>query len=204
MTGMSPAYAEFLAAALVMELTPGPNMTWLALLAARHGRTAGLQAVAGIAAGLSVLAVLSAIGMAVVISAYPTVYEIMRWGGVLFILFLAFEAWRDERQESNGAGHNHYFIRGFVVNLLNPKAAAVFLVMIPGFAGQIDTRPIILMTLIYLAIATLAHALIVAFAGAFTKTLSDPARETIVRRVFALLLVAIAVWFAFSTGQSRT
>jgi threonine/homoserine/homoserine lactone efflux protein len=201
---MPPAFAEFLAAAVIMELTPGPNMTWLALLAARRGRMAGLQAVAGIAAGLTVLAILSAAGIATLISAYPTIYDVLRWAGVIFILYLALEAWQGEEAGESANGRSRHFVRGFVVNMLNPKAAAVFLVVIPGFASQIDGRPIMLMTAIYLAIATLAHSLIVIFAGAFTRTLADPARETIVRRIFALLLVAIALWFAVSTGQSRT
>ncbi len=201
---MAPAFAEFLAAAVVMELTPGPNMTWLTLLAARNGRIAGLQAVAGVALGLSAVAALSAAGVAAVISAYPAIYELMRWGGVLVILYLAFDAWRGDKPERAALDHRQHFLRGFVVNILNPKAAAVFLVMIPGFASQIDERPIILLTAIYLAVATLVHALIVMFAGAFSKALADPRREVLVRRAFALLLVAIAVWFAVSTAQSQT
>jgi threonine/homoserine/homoserine lactone efflux protein len=197
---MPPAFAEFLAAALLMELTPGPNMTWLALLAAQQGRLAGLQAVAGIAAGLAVLAVLSAAGMARLIAAYPEIYEVLRWAGVIFILFLAFEAWQGERPARTVGDQGRHLIRGFMVNVLNPKAAAVFLVMIPGFASQVDNRPIILMTVVYLAIATLAHTLIVVFAGAFTRTLADPRRQVLVRRAFAALLVAIAIWFAVSTG----
>lgn len=200
---MPSALIEFLAAALVMELTPGPNMTWLALLAARQGRMAGLQAVAGIAAGLTALAILSAIGIGALITAYPAIYEILRWAGVIFILYLALEAWQGEKPDSTSNDRSRHFVRGFVVNMLNPKAAAVFLVMIPGFAGQIDGRPVILMTAIYLAIATLAHSMIVVFAGAFTKTLADPGREIIVRRIFALMLVVIAAWFAVSTSQSR-
>ena len=45
---------EFLAASLLIELTPGPNMAWLALLGASRGRLAALAAVAGVALGLSV------------------------------------------------------------------------------------------------------------------------------------------------------
>lgn len=201
---MSPAFAEFLAAILVMELTPGPNMTWLALLAAQRGRIVGVQAVAGISTGLTVLAVLSATGAAALISAYPAVYEAIRWGGVLFLLYLAFEAWQGEKPERGSADQTRHFRRGFIVNILNPKAAAVFLLMIPGFAARADTEspPIVLMTAIYLLIATAVHALIVLFAGAFTKAVADPRRETVVRRVFALMLAAIAIWFALSTGRS--
>ena len=61
---MQASYAEFLVAAIVMEITPGPNMTWLALLSAREGRAAGLMAVAGIASGLAMLSLIAATGAA--------------------------------------------------------------------------------------------------------------------------------------------
>ena len=95
---MQASFAEFLVAAIVMEITPGPNMTWLALLSAREGRMAGLQAVAGIATGLTLLAVIAATGAAALISAWPPVYEALRWAGVIFLLYLAWETWVGEKQ----------------------------------------------------------------------------------------------------------
>lgn len=203
MSDMPPAFAEFLSAVLVMELTPGPNMAWLALLAAQRGRLLGLQAVAGIATGLAVLAVLAGLGAAALFSTYPPIYEALRWAGVLFMLYLALDAWRGEDPDSLATSPGRHFRRGLLVNLLNPKAAVVFLVMIPAFAGEANPEqpPIVLMTTIYLVIATLVHTLIIAFAGTFTKALMNPHRELVVRRGFALLLVAIAIWFAVSTGR---
>jgi threonine/homoserine/homoserine lactone efflux protein len=58
------------------------------------------------------------------------------------------------------------------------------------------------MTLTYLAIATLAHVLIVAFAGSFERALADPRRERIVRRIFALALAGVAIWFTFGTART--
>jgi threonine/homoserine/homoserine lactone efflux protein len=74
--------------------------------------------------------------------------------------------------------------------------------MIPGFAGPGETTMQVVMTLIYLAIASIAHGLIVAFSGSFTRALADPRRELIVRRVFAVLLAGVAVWFAFTSGRA--
>ena len=59
----------------------------------------------------------------------------------------------------------------------------------------------LVMNITYLAIATLAHVLIVAFAGSFQKALTDPRRELIVRRVFAVALASIAIWFAVTSGR---
>ena len=139
-------------------------------------------------------------GVAAAISAYPALYEAIRWGGVLFLLYLAWEAWVGEKDGANASDRGRHFRRGLVVNLLNPKAAAVFVVMIPGFAGPGETTMQVVMTLIYLAIASIAHGLIVAFSGSFTRALADPRRELIVRRVFAVLLAGVALWFAFTSG----
>lgn len=198
---MPAGLVEFLIAAIVMEITPGPNMTWLALLAAREGRVAGLRAVAGIATGLALLALAAVSGVAALISAWPALYEAIRWGGVIFLLYLAWEAWVGEKAEAETPDHNRHFRRGLVVNLLNPKAAAVFVVMIPGFAGPDAVTTQVVMTIAYLVIASLAHGLLVAFAGSFQKALSDPKRELIVRRVFAIVLVGVAMWFAFTSTR---
>ena len=200
---MPASFPEFLIAAIMLEITPGPNMTWLALLAAREGRLAGFQAVAGIAIGLAALAIIAATGAAALIATWPLLYTALRWGGVLFLLYLAWEAWVGEKDNGKPVEAGRHFRRGVIVNLLNPKAAAVFVVMIPGFAGPgAQTGVLIAMTLIYLAIATLAHALIVAFAGSFEKALADPRREKIVRRIFAIALAGVAIWFAIGTART--
>jgi len=200
---MSAGFTEFLVAAIVMEITPGPNMTWLALLSAGEGRIAGLQAVAGIASGLALLAIIAATGVSALISAWPALYEALRWAGVAFLLYLAWEAWVGETASGKREDPGKHFWRGLVVNLLNPKAAAVFVVMIPGFAGPDPAAAGLLgMTLTYLAIATLAHVLIVVFAGSFQKAMADPKREALVRRIFAIALAAVAVWFAVTSGRT--
>jgi threonine/homoserine/homoserine lactone efflux protein len=200
---MSTGFAEFLIASIVMELTPGPNMVWLALLAARQGRRAGFIAVAGIASGLGLLALASATGVAALIATYPVIYEAIRWAGVLFLLYLAFEAWTGERATARSDDTRRHFRRGVVVNLLNPKAATVFVVLIPGFAGgpAATISGVAVMSAVYLAIATAAHMLIVTFAGSFQRFLSDPQREQAARRIFAVMLAGVAIWFALTSGR---
>src|SRR5690242_7760339 len=87
-------FAFALAVALI-ELTPGPNMGYLAVLAASAGRRAGLAATAGVAAGLLGVGVASSLGLAAIVAASNLIYEILRWGGVLYLLWLAWEGWRD-------------------------------------------------------------------------------------------------------------
>lgn len=196
---MFAGFTQFLAAALIMELTPGPNMTWLALLSAREGRRAGLLAVAGISLGLTLLAVAAASGVTALLSAYPAISEGIRWAGVIFLLYLAFDTWRDDQAKASPQDAHRPFRRGLIVNLLNPKAASVFVVLIPAATGADSGMfGVFVLSAIYLLIATSVHTLIVVFAGAFRRALTDPRRERIVRHVFAMALVGVAVWFALS------
>ena len=85
---------EFVLTVLVLELTPGPNMAYLATLALDRGRRAGLLATAGVAAGLSVHAIVAALGLGVLISQSPLLYHLLRWVGVAYLLYLAWETWQ--------------------------------------------------------------------------------------------------------------
>lgn len=201
---MTPISVEYLAAALVMELTPGPNMAWLALLAARSGRGVGWAAVAGVALGLAIVGLASAAGVATLLAAYPAFYEVVRVGGVVMMLYLAAEAWLGGGKTPDGeSGAAKAFGRAVLINLLNPKAVAVFALIIPSFVpkGHDEAAGTAVLTLIYLAIATSVHGAIVVFASSFQRFVSHPAREKIARRLFAVMLAAVAVWFWFTSAK---
>ena len=67
--------APFLVAVILIEVTPGPNMAYLAALAAAHGRRAGLMAVAGVTCGLSVYMLAAVFGLTEVFRLYRPLYE---------------------------------------------------------------------------------------------------------------------------------
>lgn len=207
---MSPAvYLSFLLTCLIIEITPGPNMAYLAVLSAAHGRRAGFAATLGIAAGLLIVGIAAALGVAAVISGSPLAYQVLRWGGVLYLLWLAWDGWRDDPETSPGrvdaaAQHVKFFRRGLVVNLLNPKAAVFYVAILPGFVLPSSSATIqaITLTVTYVAIATIIHSLIVLLAGTAQEFLHDQRRRRILRRILSLALAAIAVWFASTTAGS--
>ncbi len=82
----------FALTALVIEITPGPNMTYLAALSLSSGARAGFAAVAGIALGLMIYGIVAAFGLTAIIDETPFLYSLMRWGGVLYLLWLAWES----------------------------------------------------------------------------------------------------------------
>src|SRR5438270_6275011 len=123
------APATLLAFALtcvIVEITPGPNMAWLAALSLSRGWRIGLAAVAGVALGLSTYGIAAALGVAAVIENSTLLYETLRWGGAAYLLWLAWDAWSTAEEiapDSSSANHERgsAFRRGLITNLLNPK-----------------------------------------------------------------------------------
>jgi threonine/homoserine/homoserine lactone efflux protein len=196
----------FLLTSLLIELTPGPNMTYLALVSAVQGRRAGLAATLGVALGLSIIGLAAALGLAAVINASPAAFAVLRWGGAAYLGWLAIEAWWGAREVSPERAHLDsdevkHFRRGLIVNLLNPKAGLFFVAVLPSFVapGSNLVAQTVLLTALYVAMATAVHLVIVALAGSVNRWFEHPGRQMMARRVFAVLLAAVAVYFLWST-----
>jgi threonine/homoserine/homoserine lactone efflux protein len=202
---LPPLTTPFLIMALLVELTPGPNMTYLALVSASDGRRAGLATVAGIALGLAIIGMVAAFGVAELIQASVLLYEALRWAGVAFLLYLAWEGWTRGTDVVAGSSveHGRYFTRGLVTNLLNPKAGVFYVSVLPTFidATAPAARQAVILTTLYVAVATLVHLGIVMLAGSLEPLLNDPRRETMARRGLSLMLAGVALWFAWTTAR---
>jgi threonine/homoserine/homoserine lactone efflux protein len=92
----STSLGAFALTALIIEITPGPNMGYLAVLSLSRGWQAGAAAVTGVAIGHAVYGVAAALGVAALIDASPLLYEILRWAGVAYMLWLAWETWSSD------------------------------------------------------------------------------------------------------------
>jgi threonine/homoserine/homoserine lactone efflux protein len=196
----------FAAISLIIELTPGPNMAYLAALSLVKGWRAGVAAVAGVALGLSIYGIAAALGLAAIVERSVVLYEVLRWVGVAYLLWLAWDAWSANADDASADTQldrslGEAFRRGLITNLLNPKAAIFYLAVVPDFivpTGSVAAQTLTLAA-IYVAIATSVHSLIVMLASRLATQLNDARRRRLVSRSLALALVAIAVWFAVST-----
>jgi threonine/homoserine/homoserine lactone efflux protein len=193
---------------LIIEITPGPNMAYLAVLSAGNGRRAGFAATAGIALGMSMIGISAALGLAALISESRVLYEALRWAGVGYLLWLAWDSWHDAVETTVPVTDttdllHAVFRRGLITNLLNPKSAIFYLTVLPTFVDV--ARPVLWQTLIltavYVSIATAIHLTIVILAGAARPLLEDPVRRRKIRQFLALALAAIAIWFAVSSAR---
>jgi threonine/homoserine/homoserine lactone efflux protein len=211
---MTDAFASSLGAfalmALAIEVTPGPNMGYLAVLSLSRGWQVGVAAVIGVGLGHAVYGVAAALGVAALIDASPVLYEILRWAGVAYMAWLAFEAWGSEKEAAPEITDHAdprqvrlAFQRGLVTNLLNPKAAIFFIAVVPTFVqpGRSVVAQTLILSGIFVAVATAVHTAIVLLAGRVQGFANEPSRRRPVRRVLALVLLGIAGWLAWSTAR---
>lgn len=197
----------FALTSLAIELTPGPNMGYLAVLSLDRGRTAGLAAVAGVALGLLLLGLAAGFGLGSLISETRWLYETLRWGGVVYLLWLAWDSYREAQKPLDAAGSDKdllgYFGRGLATNLLNPKAAVFYIAVMPNFvaAGAPAGPQSLVLTLVYVAVATLVHLGIVLLASTLQPLLASDKIRSRTGVAFGVLLAGIAIWLAVTTHR---
>jgi threonine/homoserine/homoserine lactone efflux protein len=202
----SPLIA-FVLTSLIIEMTPGPNMAYLAVLGASRGRLAGFSAVLGVALGLALLGVAAGLGAGSLILDNHVAYETLRWAGAIYLCWLAYDSWKEARRPVETAAISPslfvQFRRGFITNLLNPKAALFFIAVVPEFiSGPAPSlRELAVLVSIYVAVATFVHGLIVLLAGTLQAFLAAPQRRQMAGNIFAVVLFLVAVWLFLSCGR---
>lgn len=201
-------FLPFLAAVLLLELTPGPNMGYLAIVATRYGRRAGLTTILGVTAGLTVYMLAAVFGLTAIVLRMEWLYSLLRWAGVAYLLWLALDVWRSPEGDVAGIDEapsaQRFMIRGLLANLLNPKAAVFYITLLPAFTDP--ARPFapqaLTLGLTHIAVSVVVHTTIVMLTWrAASLVMPDGAQRRGVRAVFALTLAAIALWMAWETRR---
>jgi len=131
----------FAAAALIVVLTPGPNMIYLISRSICQGRKAGVISLLGVVTGFLVHMLAAAIGLTALFLAIPLAYEILKWAGAAYLLYLAWQAVKPgarspfEARDLPADPPPKLFLMGFLTNVLNPKIAVFYLSIFPQFVS---------------------------------------------------------------------
>lgn len=127
----------FIPAALALNLTPGVDMMFCLGQGLRAGSRQALAASAGISAGSMVHVALAGLGLGAAVTAVPWLFDVIRWVGVIYLLWLALSAIRGSaaRVEPFEMPASRAFRAGFLVNLTNPKVILFVLAFIPQFVN---------------------------------------------------------------------
>ncbi|MBS0390544.1 MAG: LysE family translocator [Proteobacteria bacterium] len=135
----------FVLAGWLLNLTPGPDVLYIATRALKNGLRAGLVAGLGIAAGCLVHVAAAAVGVGALLAASATAFTLLKWLGAAYLLWLGLRLVRsrgdaglaalarDAAPVHNAVPLREVFLGGFWTNVLNPKVAIFFLAFVPQF-----------------------------------------------------------------------
>jgi len=192
----------FIPAALALNFTPGADMMFCFGQGLRSGAKPALVASAGISLGLMVHVLLAGLGLGAAVNSLPWLFDVIRWMGVAYLLYLAWGAIRNGAVSADAPTKptSHAFRDGMVVNLTNPKVILFVLAFIPQFVNP-ATGPILPQFLILGVIIALGgfavNGLVGVFAGGAGKVLiSNPRASRIMGWVTGGIFTALAVRLA--------
>ncbi|MDP1535599.1 MAG: LysE family translocator [Burkholderiales bacterium] len=202
-----PDLLIFSGAALLMVLTPGPNMIYLISRSICQGRAAGVISLFGVIAGFFVHMLAAAIGLTAIFLAIPLAYELLKWLGALYLLWLAWQAVKPgarspfEPRALPADSPRRLLLMGFLTNVLNPKVAVFYLSILPQFIeterGSVFAQSLML-GVTQISISFAVNLLIaLSAAGIATWFARNPFWLTAQRYVMGGVLAALAIKLAF-------
>ncbi len=204
------ALLVFIAAGLLLNITPGPDVLYIVGRSIGQGRIAGLVSVLGISTGCLFHVASAALGLSALMFALPLAYDAVRYAGAAYLVWLGVRALVSkssplhvQRVEPERLGR--VFRQGVVTNVLNPKVALFFLAFLPQFTdparGPVSLQ-IALLGLIFIGngtIVCIGYALAASWLGEWLKSRCDVAMW--LNRAMGALFVGLGVRLALESRR---
>ena len=189
----------------MLALSPGPDNIYLSALTSKSGKIVGFSFLLGLIIGCFIHTILLAFGLNELLIRYDIFFEIIKYIGVFYLLYLSYETYKSEISnfslEKNNDEIQNNFKKGVLMNLLNPKVFLFFTLFFPNFiySETISFKfQILLLGLIFIAITFIVFGLIILFSNIIHKKFSLNNRYKIFAKYFnilVLLFIAILILF---------
>ncbi|WP_457422977.1 LysE family translocator [Roseateles sp. P5_E7] len=199
---------EFLTVSLLVVASPGTGAAvTIAAGLSRGTRTAAVAAL-GCTLGIVPHMLAAVTGLAALLHASSVAFEVVKFAGVAYLLYLAWMTWREKGVltiEPDGAERSDWQVirHAVLVNLLNPKLSMFFLAFLPQFIAPDEAAPTVAMlqlSAIFMAMTFAVFALYGAFAARMREqVLGSPKAMAWLRRSFALTFVGLSAKLALTS-----
>lgn len=203
-------YAGFVAAAVILNLTPGADTMYILTRSIAQGSRAGLVSVAGIMSGCVVHVLAAAFGLSLILSTSAVAFFMVKWAGALYLIFLGIRALTSktpafETQNSRFSDKDLVTIykQGVITNVLNPKVALFFLSFLPQFINPANARgplPFLALGGTFLFTGTIWCLILTRAAARMTQTLRENARiGSWMQKLSGIVFIAFGLKLALDT-----
>lgn len=195
-------WLAFVGAAILIAVSPGAGAIQSMATGLTHGVRRGYWSILGLEIGLMLQLALVAVGLGAVVTGSIVAFNVIKWVGVAYLLYLAVRQWRtatvdlgEQLSTPTSGGRGALVVRGFLVNATNPKGLVFFLAVLPQFV--VPTAPLLPQ---YLAIGVTMVAVDLVVMGLYSglavrllRWMRTPRRQATVNRVLAGLFATAAV-----------
>jgi len=195
-------FSAFLVITTILIVVPGPVVALVIATGAQRGIRPAMATVLGTMAGTAVLLAGIGMGLSWLLAMSSTVFEIMRWTGAAYLVWLGIQAWRNAGAPLEAvAPRGHVFaMRGFLVAVTNPKTIAFFTAFLPQF---IDPNlpvgfQILVMSMASLVIAAVFDTCWAVAAGLGRAWFLKPHHNKVLGRISGLVLIGGGVWLSLT------
>jgi threonine/homoserine/homoserine lactone efflux protein len=206
MLGIHDLYL-FVAAALLLNVTPGPDTALVVGQSMRHGIRGGVLAALGVSAGCYVHIAAAAIGLSALLLTSALAFTVIKWIGVCYLCYVGLRMLLARETSFQAAGDqprvsNSIFWQGFLTNVLNPKVALFFLAFLPQFIDANAPQKALAFVVLGLIINVGGTAWLLMMAWAASRTTSAIRDSTRIKlwleRAIGTMFVALGVKLALS------
>ncbi len=201
-------FSLFLAAAILLAITPGPGIFYVLARSLAGGRREGMLSALGTFVGGFVHVVAAALGISAILAASAVAFSAVKYAGAAYLVYLGLRMIRGRNQEpadQPAAPAKNAFAQGIVTEVLNPKTALFFLSFIPQFIvpaqGHVFAQ-FLLLGGISVALNTSADLFVAFFAGPLGQRLKESVRlRRRQRTASGLAMIGLGAWVA--VGERR-
>jgi homoserine/homoserine lactone efflux protein len=197
-------WLTYFLATIILSVSPGPGVFSSISSGLHHGFRLGLWNGVGMQVANMILVAIVSLGLGAILLASETMFSLVKWAGVAYLIYLGIVTWRapargfEEDRDDHAQTTREVFMRGFFVNLTNPKGIIFFAAILPQFIDV--ARPQALQYTL-LASTTFAVDLVVmmgytALAAKVLRVMSDPGRLRWVNRTLGGAFVTAGVALA--------
>jgi len=201
---MSPA---FLVTSLIVVASPGTGVLYTLAVALTRGSRASIAAAFGCTLGILPAMLAAMLGLAAVLHTSALAFSALKWCGVFYLLYMAWQALRERGALAVDAGQQSHsglrvIVTGFLINILNPKLSIFFLAFLPQFIAADETAPMTRMLELSGAFMAMTFAVFVLYglfaAGVRDRIVTRPGVMIWLRRGFAGGFAALGARLAFA------
>lgn len=201
---MADQLIPFLTAAILLTVSPGPDIIFVLVQGMTNGKKHGLVTALGLVSGIIVHTTLVAFGISAIIRESETVFGVIKIFGALYLFFLAYKVFKSDPEiafSSEGIRRKSFislFKQGFIMNVLNPKVTIFFLAFFPGFLWEPEGDTIYqfyVLGFLFMLQAFLIFALVALLAGKISVFLrKHPSSGVVLQWVQVVVFIGIGLF----------